>query len=328
MENLQPKNFALIGAAGFVAPRHMRAIKETGNNLLAAFDKNDSVGVIDSYFPEADFFVEFERFDRHIDLLKRSGKELHFVSITSPNYLHDSHIRFGLRNGADVICEKPLVLNPWNIDALADVSRETGKKIYNILQLRLHPAIIALKEKYKQKPVNTKIDIDLTYITSRGHWYYTSWKGDIQKSGGIASNIGVHFYDMLIWIFGAVQQNVVHVHTHDRAAGFLELEHARIRWFLSINADTLPAEAKESGKRTWRSLTIDGEEFEFSEGFTDLHTLSYRDILNGGGFELEAARPSIEVVHAIRHQQPLGLVGDFHPLALLPLSKHPFNIKR
>ncbi len=326
------KNFALIGAAGFVAPRHMKAIKETGNNLLAAYDINDSVGIIDSYFPEADFFVEFERFDRHIDLLKRSGQELDFVSITSPNYLHDSHIRFGLRNGADVICEKPLVLNPWNVDALAEVTRETGKKVYNIFQLRLHPAIIALREKYNQssgssavRKSDTKTEIDLTYITSRGHWYYTSWKGDLQKSGGIASNIGVHFYDMLMWIFGPVQQNIVHVHAHDRAAGFLELEHARVRWFLSINPDTLPLEAKEAGKRTWRSLTIGGEEFEFSEGFTDLHTLSYRDILQGGGFPLEMARPAIEVVHDIRHQQPVGLKGDYHPFAALPLAKHPFT---
>lgn len=325
------KFFALIGAAGFVAPRHMKAIRDTGNVLLAAYDINDSVGVIDSYFPEADFFTEFERFDRHIDLLKRSGHGLDYVSVTSPNYLHDAHIRFGLRNHADVICEKPLVLNPWNIDALAEVTRESGKQVYNILQLRLHPSIIALKQKYAplstlhSPPSTPKVDIDLTYITSRGHWYYTSWKGDQSKSGGIASNIGVHFYDMLMWIFGPVQQNIVHVHTHDRAAGYLELEHARVRWFLSINPDTLPEEAKQKGQRTWRSLTIGGDEFEFSDGFTDLHTLSYQAILDGHGFPLEAARPAIEVVHDIRHQSPVGLKGDYHPLAALPLAEHPFS---
>ena len=327
LENEQ-RTFALIGAAGFVAPRHMKAISETGNRLLAAYDVNDSVGVIDSYFPEADFFTEFERFDRHIDLLKRSGQGLDYVSVTSPNYLHDAHIRFGLRNGADVICEKPLVLNPWNIDALADVTRETGRQVYNILQLRLHPAIIALKDRFSvlgpRSSVQNKVDIDLTYITSRGHWYYTSWKGDQAKSGGIASNIGVHFYDMLMWIFGPVQENIVHVHTHDRAAGYLELEHARVRWFLSINPDTLPDEARQKGQRTWRSLTLDGEEFEFSDGFTDLHTRSYQAILDGHGFPLEAARPAIEVVHDIRHQQPVGLKGAYHPLAALPLSEHPF----
>ena len=328
-ENQHPKTFALIGAAGFVAPRHMKAIKDTGGELLAAYDINDSVGVIDSYFPQADFFTEFERFDRHIDLLRRSGQGLDYVSVTSPNYLHDAHIRFGLRNDADVICEKPLVLNPWNIDALAEVTKETGHQVYNILQLRLHPSIIALKDRFSvlgsRSSVLKKVDIDLTYITSRGHWYYTSWKGDQSRSGGIASNIGVHFYDMLIWIFGAVQENVVHVHTHDRAAGFLELEHARVRWFLSINADTLPEEAKQKGQRAWRSLTIGGEEFEFSDGFTDLHTLSYQGILNGQGFPLEDARPAIEVVHDIRHQQPIGVKGEYHPMAALPLSEHPFS---
>lgn len=320
-----PKRFGLIGASGFVAPRHMRAIRDTGHQLLAAFDPFDSVGVIDQYFPEADFFVEFERFDRHLEKKRRAGEGVDFLSICSPNYLHDAHIRFGLRLGADVICEKPLVLNPWNVDALGELAAETGREVYNILQLRLHPAVIALRQKIQAAVTDSKVDIDLSYITSRGHWYYTSWKGDLQKSGGIATNIGVHFFDMLIWIFGAVQANVVHVHTHDRAAGFLELEHARVRWFLSINADTLPTSAQDKGQRTWRSLTIGGEEFEFSEGFTDLHTLSYQAVLEGRGFPLQTARPAIEAVYDIRHAQAVGLSGDYHPLAALPLAAHPFN---
>ncbi len=314
----------MIGAAGFVAPRHLQAIRQTGHQLVAAYDLHDSVGVMDSYFPEADFFVEFERFDRHLDRLRRAGRGIHYLSICSPNYLHDAHIRFGLRLGARVICEKPLVLNPWNVDALAEIVRETGLEVYNILQLRLHPSVIALRQQQQSQQTEQKPDIELTYITARGHWYYTSWKGDILRSGGIATNIGVHFFDMLIWIFGPVVRNVVHVHTHDRAAGFLELERARIRWFLSIDADTLPGEAKSQGKRTWRSLTIGGRQFEFSDGFGDLHTLSYQGILQGEGFTLEEARPAIEVVHAIRHQLPVGLTGDFHPYAALPLKRHPF----
>lgn len=319
------KNFALIGAAGYVAPRHMKAIQATNNQLVAALDNNDSVGIIDSYFPSADFFVEFERFDRHIEKLKRSGTKIDYVSVCSPNYLHDAHIRFGLRHQADVICEKPLVLNPWNIDALEEICQETGKKAYNILQLRLHPSVIALKEKVQSAPPNHKYDIDLTYQTSRGHWYYTSWKGDSTKSGGIATNIGVHFFDMLQWIFGAVQENIVHIHRHDRAAGFLELEKARVRWFLSINYDTIREDLRKAGARTYRSLTIEGEEFEFSGGFNDLHTKSYEAILNGNGFELAAARPAIELVHQIRHQTAIGLKGNYHPLAKLPLAKHPFE---
>jgi len=307
------KNFALIGAAGYIAPRHMKAIKDTNNNLLAAFDKNDSVGVIDSYFPNADFFVEFERFDRHIEKLKYE-KELFldFVSICSPNYLHDAHIRFALRSGADAICEKPLVLNPWNIDKLKKVEENQGKKIYNILQLRVHPSIIALKEKVKNANKDSKFEVDLTYLTSRGHWYYTSWKGDHTKSGGIATNIGVHFYDMLSWIFGDVQQNIVHVHEKDRAAGYLEFENARVKWFLAINSDYLPQEIKEKGQTTFRSITIDGEELEFSGGFTDLHTMVYQDILEGKGYGLEAARTAIEIVHDIRNSTPVGLKGEYH----------------
>lgn len=318
-------NFALIGIAGYIAPRHMKAIKDTNNNLVAAVDRFDSVGIIDSYFPEADFFTEFERFDRHVDKLKRKGNPVNYVSICSPNYLHDSHIRFGLKNNADVICEKPLVLNPWNIDSLAEFEKETGKKVYNILQLRLHPSIIALKEKVANAKRDTKYDLDLTYITSRGNWYYTSWKGDSSKSGGIATNIGVHFYDMLGFIFGKVEKNIVHLHTHDRAAGFLEFEKARVRWFLSINSETVPEELRAKGKKTYRSILLEGEEIEFSDGFTELHTESYKNILAGNGFGLDQARSSIQIVHDIRTQQPLGLKGDYHPFAKLPLAKHPFE---
>jgi len=320
------KNFALIGSAGFIAPRHMRAIKETNNNLLATFDKFDNVGIIDSYFPNAYFFTEFERFDRHISKIKYENNTLiDYVSVCTPNYLHDSHIRFALRQGADAICEKPLVLNPWNIDTLAEIEKETGKNIYNILQLRVHPSIIALKEKIANGPKDKIYDIDLTYLTSRGNWYYSSWKGDVLKSGGIASNIGVHFYDMLYWIFGDVKQNIVHVNTHDRSAGYLEFENARVRWFLSINYDLLPVEIKEKGQRTYRSITLDGEEIEFSDGFTDLHTLSYQEILKGNGFGLEAPRQAIEIIHDIRYATPIGIKGDYHPYAKKPLTKHPFS---
>lgn len=320
------KNFALIGAAGFIAPRHYKAIKDTGNQLLAAVDTFDSVGILDSYFPQADFFTEFERFDRHIEKLKHEKNiQIDYTSICTPNYLHDAHMRFSLRSGADAICEKPLVLNPWNIDALERVENETGKKIYNILQLRLHPSIIALKEKIDRGDSNKIYDVDLSYLTSRGNWYFTSWKGDLDKSGGIASNIGVHFYDMLSWIFGEVKKNTVQIHTHDRAAGYLELEKANVRWFLSIDEDVLPDEVKKKGQRTYRSITIEGEELEFSEGFTDLHTKSYQEILNGNGFGLNASRQAIEIVHSIRHATPIGLKGEFHPFAQKPLSKHPFK---
>jgi UDP-N-acetyl-2-amino-2-deoxyglucuronate dehydrogenase len=321
------KNFILIGAAGYIAPRHMKAIKETNSNLIAAMDPNDSVGVIDSYFPNADFFVEYERFDRHVDKVRRSGTRIDYATVCTPNYLHDAHIRFGLRQGADVICEKPLVLNPWNIDSLVDLEKETGKRIYNILQLRLHESIINLKKKVEEGPKDKVYDIDLTYITSRGHWYYTSWKGELDKSGGIATNIGVHFYDMLGWIFGDLKTNQVHVHTHDRAAGYLEFDRARVRWFLSINEDTLPDDVQAQGLRTYRSLTMEWEEVEFSKGFTDLHTRSYEAILEGRGIGLEEAYNSIRIVHDIRHAEPLGLKGDYHPFAKLPLSSHPFEHK-
>ncbi len=320
------KDFALIGAAGFIAPRHLKAIKETGNNLVATLDKFDSVGIMDSYFPEASFFTEFERFDRHLEKLTRTGNPIDYLSICSPNYLHDSHIRFGLRQGASVICEKPLVLNPWNVEALNQLQKETGKEVFNILQLRLHPDIIALKGKVQASDPTKIFEFDLAYITSRGNWYYTSWKGDISKSGGIATNIGIHFFDMLLWIFGNVKENIVHVHTHDRAAGFLQLERARVRWFLSINQDTLPEAVKVKGQRTYRSITMEGTEIEFSEGFTDLHTKSYQAILAGQGFNLTEALPSIELAHAIRTQQPMGIKGDYHPFVSKPLTPHPFLI--
>ena len=308
------RNFGLIGAAGYIAPRHMKAIKDTNNILLAAYDKNDSVGVIDSHFPKADFFVEFERFDRHIEKLKyEQDLYLDFVSICSPNYLHDAHIRFALRSGADAICEKPLVLNPWNIDKLQKVEEKTGKKIYNILQLRVHPSIIALKEKVENSKKTNKFEVDLTYLTSRGNWYHTSWKGDKSKSGGIATNIGVHFYDMLSWVFGDLQENIVHVHQEDKASGYLEFKNARVRWFLSINAEYLPNKIKKEGQTTFRSITIDGEELEFSGGFTDLHTMVYRAILEGEGYGLAAARTAIEIVYNIRNTKPIGAKGEYHP---------------
>lgn len=294
------KNFALIGAAGFIAPRHLKAIKETGNNLVAAMDKFDSVGIIDSYFPHADFFTEFERFDRHIDKLRRQGHKVDYVSICSPNYLHDSHIRFALRQQADAICEKPLVLNPWNVDALAEIEKETGKKIYTILQLRLHPSIIKLREEVLAGDPNKIYDVDLTYITSRGKWYHHSWKGEEQKSGGIATNIGIHFFDMLLWIFGEVKETKLEKYELDHASGYIKLAKANVHWSLSINEEHLPESMKVQGKRTFRSLQMNGREIEFSDGFTDLHTISYQEILKGKGFGLMEARPSIELANQIR----------------------------
>ena len=307
------KNFALIGAAGYIAPRHLKAIKDTHNNLIAALDKFDSVGVLDSYFPNADFFVEFERFDRHIEKIKRQQNiNLDYVSICTPNYLHDSHIRMALRRGADAICEKPLVLNPWNVDALSAIEKESGRNIYTILQLRLHPSIIALKEKIEQGPKDKIYDVDLTYITSRGNWYGISWKGDESKSGGIATNIGVHFYDMLSWIFGDVKRNTVHLREQDKSAGYLEFEKARVRWYLSIDEKSLPKQIQEKGQRTYRSITVNGEEIEFSGGFTELHTKSYQEILKGKGFGLLDAKESIEIVHDIRNFD-VEIKGEKHP---------------
>jgi len=309
-----PKNFGIIGVAGYIAVRHLHAIKETGNNLLASLDKFDSVGRIDSYFPESDFFVEFERFDRHFDKLKRTGTKIDYVSICSPNYLHDSHIRFALRHHAEAICEKPIVLNPWNIDALQEIEKETGHNIYTVLQLRLHPKIQELREKIKNGPKDKIYDVDLSYVTSRGNWYSISWKGDIQKSGGVATNIGIHFFDMLSWIFGSSKKNIVHLSEPHKAAGFLELENARVRWFLSLDYNDIPEKVKKTGKRTFRSITVNGEEIEFSEGFTDLHTTTYQEILKGRGFGLNDARQSVETAYLIRNASPLGLKGDYHPL--------------
>ena len=319
------KNFAMIGAAGYIAPRHMKAIKETNNNLIAAFDPYDGIGIMDSNFPNSSFFTEFERFDRFVDKWHRdSGNKIDYISICSPNYLHDSHIRFALKNGADAICEKPLVLNPWNIDQLKVIENETGQKVYNILQLRLHPSIIALKEKVTkelEENPNKIYDIDLTYLTTRGKWYFVSWKGNVDKSGGIASNIGVHFYDMLCWIFGDVKESKVHLKKEDANAGSFQLKNANVRWFLSVNYEYLPDEIKAKGQTTYRSITINGEEIEFSGGFTDLHTRSYQEILKGNGFGLDEAYGSINTVSEIRKKTPIGLKGDYHPFCKKALNK-------
>jgi UDP-N-acetyl-2-amino-2-deoxyglucuronate dehydrogenase len=308
-----PKNFGIIGVAGYIAVRHLNAIKETGNNLLASLDRFDSVGRIDNFFPESDFFVEFERFDRHFDKLKRTGTKIDYVSICSPNYLHDSHIRFALRHQAEAICEKPIVLNPWNVDALQEIENETGHKIYTVLQLRLHQKIKELYETIMNGPKGKVYDVDLTYITSRGNWYPISWKGDLQKSGGVATNIGIHFFDMLGWIFGNEKKNIVHLSEPQKAAGYLELENARVRWFLSIDFNDIPDYIKETGQRTFRSITVDGKEVEFSKGFTDLHTETYREILAGRGFGLKDARQSVESAYMIRNAKPAGIQGDYHP---------------
>ena len=313
------KNFALLGAAGYVAPKHMKAINETGQNLVAALDPSDSVGILDSFSYDVAFFTEFERFDRHAERLRRLGddKRLHYISICSPNYLHDAHIRFALRIGANAICEKPLVLNPWNLDALAEMEMETGNRIFNILQLRVHPSIVELKKRIKDKASGStkKHNIDLTYITSRGNWYFHSWKGDVNKSGGVVTNIGIHFFDMLMWIFGSVNLQEVHLSDEKKMAGFLELENARIRWFLSVDRHDLPEKIREEGKTTYRSITIDGEEIEFSGGFTDLHTMVYQDILDGRGFGIEDARPSINLAYELRNSIPSLSGGErVHPL--------------
>jgi len=315
------KNFALIGASGYIAPRHMKAIKDTNNNLVVAYDIYDGIGIMDSNFPEADFFTEAERFEDFIYKWKmENGKPLDYVSIATPNYLHKSHMRLALAHGADAICEKPLVLTPSDIDELKKVEAKTGKRIYNILQLRLHDSIVALKEKISkelEENPDKVYDIDLSYLTSRGKWYFESWKGDQNKSGGLASNIGVHFYDMLSWIFGEVEENVVHLKTPFANAGFMKLKNARVRWFLSVKYDYIPEEIKATGQRTYRSITVNGEEIEFSGGFTELHTKSYEEILKGNGFGLDEARNSIEMVTTIRNQEPVGLVGEYHPFCEL-----------
>lgn len=322
------KKFAIIGAAGYIAPRHMKAIKETENELVAAMDKNDSVGIIDSYFPHADYFTEFERFDRHVDLLRRRKKKIDYFSICSPNYLHDSHMRFALRSDADAICEKPIVLNSWNIDGLQEVERDTGRKINTILQLRVHPSIIALRDRIQAEPADKKFDVDLTYITSRGNWYLQSWKGDESKSGGIATNIGVHFYDMLHFIFGDLQENKVHLNEATKAAGYLEYERARVRWYLSIDETDLPSEAVAEGMRTYRSITIGEDEVEFSGGFTDLHTISYQEILAGRGFGLDENRVAIDTVAFIREAELSRLSGDYHPFINAPTRDIAFKTQR
>ena len=313
MEN----NFALIGAAGYVAPKHMKAIKDTGNRLITALDKSDSVGILDSFSYGVSFFNEFERFDRHAEKLRRMGNQdrIHYVSICSPNYLHDAHIRFALRIGANAICEKPLVLNPWNIDAIKLLEEETQKKVFNVLQLRLHPSIVELKRQIDKTPAKM-YDIDLSYITSRGRWYFVSWKGDISKSGGIATNIGIHFFDMLIWLFGGVRYQEVHLSDATKMAGFIELENARIRWFLSVDSQDLPEAAKRSGSPTFRSITVDGKEIEFSGGFAELHTRVHENILEGNGFGVEEARPSLNLVSSIRDTTPsIKNRAMVHPLA-------------
>jgi UDP-N-acetyl-2-amino-2-deoxyglucuronate dehydrogenase len=295
------KNFALIGVGGFIAPRHLKAIKESGHNLVAALDKNDSVGILDSYFPNADFFIEFERFERHLERLRRLGNGIDYLVVCTPNYLHDAHIRFGLRIGADVICEKPLVLNPWNAEALIEMEKETDKKIYTIFQLRLHPAIIALKKKVSGS--SEKHNVQLKYVTVRGNWYHISWKGDEQKSGGIVSNIGIHFLDILLWIFGDLKQSSVEELNDNNARGKLELQNASVKWELSIDRNALPENVKSEMQNSYRSLIVDDEEFDFSNGLQDLYLESYRQILNGQGFGTQTALPSIRLLHRIRHSQ-------------------------
>ena len=322
------KNFAIIGVSGYIEPRHLKAIKDTNNNLIAALDTYDGVGVIDSFFPETDFFIQTEIFDRHLEKIRfNKGIKLDYISICTPNYLHDSHIRIAFRRGANAICEKPLVLNPWNLDALKKMENESGQKVWNILQLRLHKTIINLKNKIDNAPKNKIFDVDLTYITSRGKWYYVSWKGDKYKSGGISTNIGIHFFDMLQWIFGDLKRNIIHVKSHDRASGYLEFEKARVRWFLSINSDLLPEDIKAKGQRTYRSILINGDELEFSDGFNELHTKSYQEILNGNGFGIEECRKSIEIAHEIRNLDTVKLAGDYHPFAKKGLVSHPFKSK-
>ncbi len=317
-------SFGLIGAAGYIAPKHMEAIYSTGNELVAAFDPFDSVGILDRYFPDADFFTEFERFDRHLDKLRRNGRGIDYLSICSPNYLHDAHIRFGLRNFAHVICEKPVVLNPWNLDALSALESEFKTKIFTIQQLRSHPESIRLKEKVKKQNKKEKYQVELTYITPRGKWYYASWKSKMEKSGGIITNIGIHLFDLLLWIFGPEESSELHIHTHDRAAGILHLQHAEVRWFLSINGQTVPGFSNNSLNKAFRSLTIDDDSFNWSSELDNLHTLSYKHILNGKGLVLEDSRPALETSYKIRTMIPTGHTKNAHPLAFLPIVQHPF----
>jgi len=313
-------NFALIGAAGYIAPRHFKAIHDTGNRLVAAIDPHDSVGVLDQFFPEARFFTEIERFDRHLEKLRRKNDadRIHYVSVCSPNYLHDAHVRLGLRIHADVICEKPLVINPWNLDQLAELQDEFGRRVWAVLQLRLHPSLIGLKKALDSEPHPARRDVCLTYVTPRGRWYGASWKGSAEKSGGVAMNIGVHLFDMLTWLFGPVERTVVHVAAAEKMAGALELERATVRWFLSLDAADLPPSHSRAGNPAFRSITIDGEEMEFSTGFTDLHTRVYEETLAGRGFSVEDARPSIQLIHDIRRSEAVPPQGK---------AAHPFLAK-
>jgi UDP-N-acetyl-2-amino-2-deoxyglucuronate dehydrogenase len=312
------KNFAITGVAGYIAPRHLQAIRDTGNNLVAAMDPHDSVGILDKYFPDVSFFTEFERFDRHLEKLRRekNHEKIDYMSICSPNNLHDAHIRLALRVGANVLCEKPLVLNPWNLDALQELENETSTRVYTVLQLRVHPALVELKQKLDKLKSNTKHDVVLTYITSRGLWYYFSWKGMVEKSGGIATNIGIHFFDMLMWLFGDAQSSILHLKEDKRMSGFIELQNANVKWFLSTDKSDLPVEAHQKGLTTYRSITIDGEEIQFSEGFTDLHTRVYEETFKGNGFGIEDARPSIVLARKLRSAPAIDVLDNIHPFAL------------
>ena len=310
------KNFALTGAAGYIAPRHLDAIKNTGNRLVAAVDPHDAVGVLDRYSFDVRFFTEIERFDRHLEKLRRGPEadRVHYVSICSPNYLHDAHIRLALRVGADAICEKPLVINPWNLDALKELEEETGGRVHTVLQLRLHPQLIALRNRLRSESVSRRHDVSLTYVTARGRWYDQSWKGSDERSGGIVTNIGVHFFDLLLWLFGTAGDCEVHVRDARRTAGFLELERARVRWFLSTDRSDLPFPAEPGVKTTFRSITVDGHEVEFSEGFADLHTRVYADVLAGGGFGIDEGRPAIELTSRIRRTGAAVVAAHLHPI--------------
>ncbi|MCW8960317.1 MAG: Gfo/Idh/MocA family oxidoreductase [Ignavibacteriaceae bacterium] len=312
------KNFAITGVAGYIAPRHLQAIKDTGNRLVAAVDPNDSVGILDKYFPNVSFFTEFERFDRHLEKLRRekNDQKVDYLSICSPNNLHDAHIRLALRVGANAICEKPLVLNPWNLDALQELEHETSARVFTVLQLRVHQEIIKLKAKLEKEKPKHKHEVVLSYITSRGLWYYYSWKGMIEKSGGIATNIGIHFFDLLMWLFGDVQSSVLHLKEDKRMSGFIELKNANVKWFLSTDRNDLPEEISKKGVPTFRSITVDGEQIQFSEGFTDLHTQVYEETLKGNGFGLEDARPSITLVQKLRSATAIKKTDNIHPFAL------------
>jgi len=312
------KNFAITGVAGYIAPRHLQAIKDTGNQLVAAVDPNDSVGILDKYFPDVSFFTEFERFDRHLEKLRRekSQEKVDYLAICSPNNLHDAHIRLALRVGANAICEKPLVLNPWNLDALQELEQETSAQVFTVLQLRVHPALLELKQKLSMEKSKQKHEVVLSYITSRGLWYYYSWKGMIEKSGGIATNIGIHFFDFLMWLFGDLQSSILHLKDDKRMSGFIELQNANVKWFLSTDRNDLPKEASKKGLSTFRSITVDGNEIQFSDGFTDLHTRVYEETLKGNGFGIEDARPSIVLVRKLRSASVINVLDNIHPFAL------------